>query len=338
MKNLALLSILLFVLIHSVLANGSDSLNIVNEELEITISEDVKISGTLSYPENADTVVILITGSGPQNRDSEMLGQKPFLVISEYLNNNGIAVFRYDERGVGKSTGVYMEATTEDFKNDAEVILQSIKDLKKFTTYGIIGHSEGGIIAPMIAAEKEVDFIITLGGPSMPMSELMLLQKKLVEESMGVDPDAVVRGQRIMSGAYDMLINNTKPIKKIRKKLAKYFQKEFEVDEMTANTIVGQLTSPWMYYFLKIDPAESIKKADARTRFNAIYGTTDLQVPAKENSELLKELAPNTRINILGNHNHLFQYSETGKITEYQTIDHAISEDALKEILTAIRN
>lgn len=341
MKNWLIIVALIFFNMAFVSANVrvENAIDTVsNVELDIAISEEVTISGTLSSPVNADTVVILITGSGPQDRNSELLGHKPFLDIATYLNANGIAVFRYDERGVGKSTGVYKNATTEDLKNDAKAILQFIKDRGEFKTYGIIGHSEGGLIAPMIASETNVDFIITIGGPTMPCSELMLLQKKLVEESMGIDPSNVATGQRIMGEAYEMIKSNTKPVKKLRKKLTKYFEKEFDVDEMTALTITGQLTGTWMYYFLRIDPTEIITKAAENTRFYAIYGSTDLQVPSKENEEALKQLAPNAQTVVLQNHNHLMQYSETGKISEYSTIDHAISEQALQQILIAIRS
>lgn len=153
----------------------------------------VTLAGTLTMPSTGGNfpVVVLITGSGQQNRDEELMGHKPFLVISDYLTRNGMAVLRYDDRGMALSTGDFASATSTDFAEDAASAVEYLKTRKEVNRrkIGLIGHSEGGLIAPMIAStSKDVNFIVLLAGPGMKGDELMLLQKKRIEEKMGYPP------------------------------------------------------------------------------------------------------------------------------------------------------
>jgi uncharacterized protein len=156
--------------------------------------EKVMLSGTLTLPskDGKYPVVVLISGSGPQNRDGEVLGHKPFLVLSDYLTRNGIGVLRYDDRGVGKSTGVFKGATSFDFSKDVEAAVDFLKSRKEIDKkkIGLIGHSEGGAIAPMVAARcKEVDFIVMLAGPGISGGETLLIQQELIGRSQGISEE-----------------------------------------------------------------------------------------------------------------------------------------------------
>ncbi|HAH58159.1 MAG TPA: alpha/beta hydrolase, partial [Bacteroidales bacterium] len=152
---------------------------------------NILLAGTLTLPEKEGNfpVVILITGSGPQNRDEELLGHKPFLVIADYLTKNGIGVLRYDDRGVGQSTGDFKAATTADFATDVESAIEYLKTRKEVNVHkiGLIGHSEGGIIAPMVAsASNDVSFIVLLAGTGIRGDKLLLLQQELIAKANGV--------------------------------------------------------------------------------------------------------------------------------------------------------
>ena len=168
--------------------------------------DKITLAGTLTLPtkEGNYPVVVLITGSGPQNRDEELLGHKPFLVLADYLTKNGIAVLRFDDRGIGESQGDFKTATSLDFASDVESAvnyLQTRKEINK-KKIGLIGHSEGGIIAPMVAAKsKDIDFIVLLAGTGIPGGELMLLQKELIERASGANEADIQKGQMTNKGS-----------------------------------------------------------------------------------------------------------------------------------------
>jgi len=169
------------------------------------------LAGILTLPENKEDfpTVILISGSGPQDRNEELLNHKPFLVLSDYLTRQGIAVLRYDDRGVAESEGDFSTATSKDFSSDVEAALNYLRSRKEINKnkIGLIGHSEGGIIAPMAAKNsKDVNFIVLLAGVGMRGDKLMLLQKKLIEEKSGIDQITINQSQEVFKGAYDLII------------------------------------------------------------------------------------------------------------------------------------
>ncbi|RYG16935.1 MAG: alpha/beta fold hydrolase, partial [Chitinophagaceae bacterium] len=168
---------------------------------------NINLAGTLTLPkkEGVFPVAILISGSGPQNRNEELFEHQPFLVLSDYLTKNGFAVLRYDDRGVANSGGDFKTATTYDFASDVESALAYLKTRKEINPkkIGLIGHSEGGLIAPMVAAkQKDLGFIVLLAGPGIPISSLMLLQKEKIERQMGVSESQLAKSQEIFKGAY----------------------------------------------------------------------------------------------------------------------------------------
>lgn len=307
---------------------------------------NVTLAGTLTLPqkEGIYPVVILITGSGPQNRDEEILGHKPFLVISDYLTRNGIAVLRYDDRGVAKSTGDFKTATTADFATDVESAISYLKTRKEINVkkIGLIGHSEGGIIAPMVASKsKDVDFIVLLAGQGLSGDKLMLLQKEKIEQAMNINEQEISKGQKIFSGAYRIILESHTDNTDLKNKLNTYFIQSFDnkLSEEQVNAITNSITTPWMIYFLKYNPVPALEKVKCPVL--AIDGEKDLQVPP-ENLIAIKTALENggnknVTTKLFPNLNHLFQDCKTGLPSEYSEIEETFSPAALAEITKWIR-
>ena len=306
----------------------------------------VSLAGTLTLPKKDGVfpVVILISGSGPQNRDEELLGHKPFLVLSDFLTKNGIAVLRFDDRGTGKSSGDFKEATTFDFAKDVEYAIEYLQKRKEINKdkIGLIGHSEGGIIAPIIASENEdIDFIVLMAGSALRGDKLLLLQKYKIETQMGINRQLVESNQQIFAGAYEIILNESIENELVSDTLSKYFTSKYgqALPEKQKIALINQLSSPWMINFIRLDPAVYLSKVNCPVL--AINGSKDIQVPSKENLEIIKDnfrKTENTSVKVkeLEDLNHLFQECETGSISEYGTIEQTISPIALKEILNWI--
>ena len=311
----------------------------------------INLAGTLTLPnkEGVFPVVILISGSGPQNRDEELLGHKPFLVLSDFLTKNGIAVLRYDDRGIAMSKGDFKTATSADFATDVESAIAYLKTRKEINKnkIGLIGHSEGGLIAPMVASKsKEVAFIILLAGTGIQGDSLLLLQKKLIEEASGINKEDIQKGQSSNRKVFD-IVNKSTSLEQLNSDLTIYFkqilkdnpntQKPAEMsDDDFVKLQVKQIASPWMQYFIKYNPAAALEKVKCPVL--AINGEKDLQVPPKENLEAIKKALTkggNKRVATkeLPNLNHLFQECNTGSPDEYATIEQTFSPNALTEIL-----
>lgn len=312
-----------------------------SEDITFTNSLDsIILAGTLTLPKEPGKypAVVLISGSGAQDRNSEIVGHKPFLVLADHLTKNGIAVLRFDERGVKESQGDFSKATSKDFATDVEAALDFLKSRREIDNnkIGLIGHSEGGFIAPMVAENtKEVDFLVLLAGPALRGDKNLLLQKKLLEERMDVDELTVDQGQKIFREAYDIIMESEG--EDLQSNLEDYFEKEFkgQMDENQINSLARQLTSPWMQFYLKHDPSPALEKIDVPVL--ALFGQNDFQVPPSENSKIVKESlekAGNDEVQVIvfENLNHLFQESATGLPNEYAQIEQTISPDVLKVI------
>lgn len=308
--------------------------------------EGIHLAGTLTLPKKNGVfpVVILISGSGPQNRDEELLGHKPFLVLSDFLTKNGIAVLRFDDRGTGKSTGYFQEATTFDFAKDVEYAIEYLQKRKEINKnkIGLIGHSEGGIIAPIIASENEnIDFIVLMAGSALRGDKLLLLQKYKIETQMGINKQLVENNQQIFAGAYEIILNQRIENELVSDTLSKYFTSKYgqALPDEQKTALINQLSSPWMLNFIRLDPVVYLSKVNCPVL--AINGSMDLQVPSKENLEIIEDnfrKNKNTSVKVkeLKNLNHLFQECKTGSISEYGLIEQTISPIALKEILNWI--
>jgi pimeloyl-ACP methyl ester carboxylesterase len=314
-------------------------------------SVGISLAGTLTLPkkEGVFPAVILISGSGPQNRDEELLGHSPFLVLSDFLTKNGIAVLRFDDRGTGASKGDFKSATTFDFSTDVEAgitYLLSRKQINK-NKIGLIGHSEGGVIAPMVASSsKNVAFIVMLAGTGIAGDELLLLQKELIEKASGINSEIIKEGLKINKGAFEIVKKSattpalknelTNYFKQILKTSSKAEKPEGMSDEDFVNSQVDQYSIPWMQYFIKHNPALALEKVKCPVL--ALNGAKDLQVPPKENLFAIKnalEKSGNKKATTieLPNLNHLFQECKTGSLEEYSEIEETFSPIALKEIL-----
>lgn len=321
-------------------------------EEEVTFKNgEVILSGTFTKPASnkKHPVVILINGSGPQDRDEAMMGHKPFLVLSDFLTRKGIAVLRYDDRGFGKSTGNFSKATSEDFATDVETAVNYLNarvDIDK-KHIGLIGHSEGGLIAPMVAANNQnIDFIVLMAGTGIPGDSLLLLQQQLVGKAMGMHGAQLKTLKKLNQKSFD-IINEYEDKSAIEFELSRYLKSAIDTipienlptgvidDDTFISTQVNLLTSPWMRNFLSYDPATALERV--RCPVLALNGNNDLQVPAKENlsaieTALNKGGNKNIMIKEFSGLNHMFQESETGSPAEYGSIEQTISPIVLEEI------
>lgn len=319
-------------------------------------TDNITLAGTLTLPkkEGIFTTVVLISGSGAQNRNEELLGHKPFLVLADYLTNKGIAVLRFDDRGTAESEGDFNAANTKDLANDVNAAINYLKTRKEVDKkhIGLIGHSEGGIIAPMIAANsKDIDFIVLMAGTGIPGNELLLLQQSLIAKASGDNEEDIEIMKNINKNAFDIIISADNQ-EQAQKKLTEYLT--MAITQLPKNQMpkgikeddfiklqVNELTSPWMQYFLKYNPADALEQVNCAVL--AINGSKDLQVPATVNLEAIKKALEkggnkNVTIKEFQNLNHLFQECKVGLPSEYEVIEQTISPMVLDEISNWIHN
>lgn len=315
----------------------------------------IRLAGTFTLPqkEGVFPAVILISGSGPQNRDEELLGHKPFLVLADYLTKNGIAVLRYDDRGIASSKGDFKTATTADFATDVEAGMDYLKTRKEINKkkIGLIGHSEGGIIAPMVANKSaDIAFIILLAGTGIQGDKLLLLQQKLIGKVSGASDEDLLKSELTNRKVFD-IVNQSNSLEQLKTDLTNYLRQTLKDDPnaekpegMSEDDFiklqVNQIANPWMQYFIKYDPAPTLEKVKCPVL--ALNGEKDLQVPPKENLEAIKKALAkggNKKVTTkeLPNLNHLFQECKTGSPNEYATIEETFSPIALTEILKWIQ-
>ena len=303
--------------------------------------QNVTMAATLTIPQGKGPfpAVVLITGSGPQDRDETLLGHKPFLVLSDYLTRQGIAVLRADDRGVGKSTGVFANATTADFATDTEAGIAYLKTRPEIDPHkiGLVGHSEGGVIAPMIAARNpDVAFIVMMAGTGVRGDEVLVAQSEAIAVASGQNPDQAAKDatkEREMLKLVETEKDPTALEKELKEKMAG------DVPAGQIGMQITQLTSPWFRYFLTYDPATALRKVTCPVL--AINGEKDKQVLPSQNLPPIRkalEQAGNKRFEVdeLPGLNHLFQSSKTGSPGEYAQIEETISPVALEKIATWI--
>ena len=299
------------------------------------------LAGTLTIPPGKGPfpAVLLISGSGPNDRDETVFGHKPFLVLSDYLTRKGIVVLRVDKRGVGKSTGDLAHATTADFATDAEAGVQYLKTRAEADPrrIGLIGHSEGGTVAPMLAAgDPGVRFIVLMAGPGVPGDQIIVEQGRLIEEAAGATKEKAAQDadkQRELFALVEKEKDDAVLGKELREKLAG------RVPDAQIDVAIQQLTSPWMRYTLTYDPATALRKVACPVL--ALNGEKDLQVSAAQNLPAIKKALDeggNKQIEIdeLPGLNHLFQTAKTGSPTEYAQIEETISPVALDKVASWI--
>lgn len=308
---------------------------------------EISLAGTLTLPKNGGPfpAVVLITGSGAQDRNEEIMNHRPFLVLADFLTKNGIAVLRVDDRGVGGSTGNVEDSTSVDFAEDVLAGVDFLKNRKEIDPkkIGLIGHSEGGMIAPIVASETEdVAFIVMMAGTGLTGEEIIYLQSRLIAQASGVKKEDIEKNLADQQKIFAVVkTDDTTDI--IREKLKKMFLDDFNVmseneknemgdPEETFNAQIRQVTSRWFRYFLTYDPTTHLRLVKCPVL--AINGEKDLQVPPKENLEAidkaLKE-AGNNQVTIkeMSGLNHLFQKASTGIPAEYAKISETINPEVL---------
>ena len=299
----------------------------------------VKLAGTLTLPNGKGPfpAVLLITGSGPQDRDEALLGHKPFFVLSDYLTRKGIAVLRVDDRGVGKSTGNFATATTADFATDVEAGVAFLKqrtdvDVKKI---GLIGHSEGGVIAPMVAARNhDVAFIVMMAGTAVSGDEVLCEQVRLISQASGVPAEKVtstVTEEREALSIVKSVKDDAEAEKQLRARVAG------KLPEAQAMAQIRSLLSPWFRFFLTYDPSAALRKVSIPVL--ALNGQKDTQVSPQQNLPAIRralEQAGNKDFETaeMPGLNHLFQSAKSGAPAEYGLIEETIAPAALDKIAT----
>lgn len=319
--------------------------------------ENLKVSiiltGTITVPKHVKNppVVVLVSGSGAQNRNGEILNHRPFWVIADYLTQNGIAVLRYDERGVGQSTGKFQGATTYDFANDVHCAIDYLKSRNDINTnrIGIIGHSEGGVVAPLVASQrKDIGFLILLGAPGYNGAEILLMQQEAIALAMGINKDTVAANRKFNAGLYKILLeekDNAILTEKVTNYISTHLQQTGITDQkVIAETIENTLqiyTEKWMLNFMRHEPVPVLKQIKCPVL--AITGSNDLQVPATINLESIKKtlsVAGNKKVTIVNmpNHNHLMQESETGLPAEYGKTEQTFSPKVLEKMLAWLQS
>ena len=308
-------------------------------------AKGVALAGTLTLPRGKGPfpAAVLITGSGPEDRDETILGHRPFRVLADHLTRHGIAVLRLDDRGVAQSTGTFPGATSEDFASDALAAVAFLKARKDLGHIGLIGHSEGGLIAPMAAnRSRDVSFVVLMAGPSIPGDSILILQGTLLRRSIGIGEEELARERVITRRLYAASRRNDSAAvvaaarELVSLQLAGVPEERIQAmggrDSIAAGAM-RQFISPWMRFFVSYDPAPAL--ARLRVPVLALNGSKDLQVPPAENlAGMRAALAGNPQATVkeLPGLNHLFQTAETGSITEYAPLDETIAPIALDTI------
>ncbi len=323
----------------------------IEEELVYENKEaGITLAGTLTLPPGKGPfpAVLLITGSGPQDRNETIFNHCPFLVLADYLTRQGVAVLRVDDRGVGKSTGDFSQATSEDFALDVLAGIEYLKTRKAINPkqIGLIGHSEGGLIAPMVAVKSpDVAFIVLMAGTGLTGEEILYLQSDLISKAMGVNEEEIAKSRQFNEKIFSVIKeeeDNEIAKERLRQMVMAYLaelsdeEKDWISDpEEYLKAQLQNLLSPWSRFFLTYDPKPTLSKVKCPVL--AINGEKDLQVPPKENLSAIEEALKSGgnqdyTIKELPNLNHLFQTAQTGLPTEYAKIEETISPNALKLI------
>ena len=312
------------------------------EEVEFkNEAEGALLSGTLTYPVmynfvgKAVPVVLMVTGSGVQNRDEELFDHKPFAVIADFLAMNGIASLRYDDRGTGKSTGSLEGVTTQNLKADADAGIEYLRSLGKFSKVGVLGHSEGGLIALMMGAQGNVDFIVSLAGTAQKGIDVLIGQNEAAFKQRGV-PEVIVEDYcRALRVIYTDRIAGVKvdDTKKYVNDVCKKLQLSLPAQLMENLTLLPSAGGKWMDWFLAYDPCEVIRKI--KCPVFALNGSNDLQVLSKDNLPILRDNLPENGRNVIKVYdalNHLFQHCTYANALNYGAIEETISKEVLEDI------
>lgn len=310
------------------------------------LKNTITLSGTLTLPKDQkpNATVVMITGSGPQDRDETIMEHKPFLVIADHLTRNGIAVLRYDDHGIGKSEGDFASSTMYDFADDVKGAVKYLKTLPEIdsTKIGLLGHSEGGMVGLVVATEYPgIAFFISMAGPGVKLSELMIRQTRDIYRTSGfTDEKLLDKYGKYTAGIYK-IISKEGATEKARLDIKAYIrknassftdqqQKIFNIDTAKIDPLLDYFVGDWFVKFISFDPAPYMQKISCPVL--AINGSKDLQVAAGPNlSGYLKHCkkTPYLKVQEFPDLNHMFQHCQTGSPAEYGKIEETISEEVL---------
>jgi len=310
----------------------------------------IKLAGTFTFPQNGENlpVVILITGSGAQDRDETIFEHRPFLVIADFLTRNGFAVLRVDDRGVGGSEGNTSKATSEDFAGDVMAGIEFLKTRKEIdpSKIGLIGHSEGGLIAPMVATKsKDVAFIVLMAGPGIIGEQILYEQGKLIYKTAGMTDEQVQQNQKLQEAIFNIIKTETDSVKRIDRLQKTMSNGQYSMltddQKIAVDNQIKTVDNEWFKFFLNYDPYPTLVKLKCPVL--AINGEKDLQVPPNENLAAIEKALTeggnkNFKTMKLPGLNHLFQTCETGAIAEYMQIEETISPTVLEILQDWILN
>lgn len=323
------------------------------KEEQVTFKNDkdnIRLAGTLTLPSAEATypAVILISGSGAQDRNESIAGHRPFLVLADFLTRNGIAVLRVDDRGVGGSELGSPDATSENFAEDVLSGIQFLKSRKeiKARQIGLIGHSEGGMIAPMVAARSnDVAFIVLLAGLGQSGEDVIYTQTELIQKSQGLDPAVIAQAIELQKKIHQIVktaIDRKRIEQLVNGEITSFVaamtdsqRNAFRPIEASIKRLIPMYQTPWFRYFITFDPMPILMRV--KVPVLALNGELDLQVASRENLELIAialETGKNKDYTIKSfpNLNHLFQTCKTGAVSEYAQIEETMSPEVLRTI------
>jgi len=335
---------------HEPFPYKSEDLVFTNKQAKVDLAATLTIpAGKGPFP-----AVILVTGSGPQNRNEELFNHKPFWVIADYLTRNGIAVLRYDDRGTYKSTGNFKTATTFDFADDAEAGFNYLLSRPEIDNerVGIAGHSEGGMIAPVIASRnKKVRFIILLAGPGLPGRLVITRQSSLISRSFGMSDGKIDTANAINDKIYDIIESEPDSLnaaQKVRKLLLETIDQSKDLSREDKEKAIKNIDQTirfvdrkWFRAFLMFNPVTYLSKVQCPVL--AMAGSLDIQVSPDENLNAILDVMEKTgnkfyQIKKLPDLNHLFQHAKTGLPSEYNHIEETFAPEALDIMLNWIKS
>ncbi len=316
------------------------------------ITAGITLAGTLTLPRGtaAAPAVILITGSGAEDRNEAVFGHKPFLVLADHLTRSGIAVLRVDDRGVGGSSGKVEDATSEDFAGDVAAGIEYLKTRREIDPkrIGLIGHSEGGLIAPITASRSsDVAFIVLMAGPGLRGDEILYLQGAAIAKAGGASDAAMAANRTAQERVFAILKTEKDPVAaraQLKQVLDEVVAAAPEAQKQAMGAMmqaqIDQVNTPWFRYFLSYDPRPALSKVKCPVL--AINGELDLQVPFMQNLDAIGtalRMGGNTNVTLvhLPGLNHLFQTAATGSPAEYTRIEETIAPAALQVITEWIR-
>lgn len=318
----------------------------VKVEYKTRKGEKVILSGTLTVPDGGGEypAAVLVSGSGQQNRDEEIFGHKPFMVLADYLARHGIATLRYDDRGVGGSEGEVKNATTIDFAEDAAQMVKYLRRQQGIdgAWVGIIGHSEGGTIGPIVASkDRKVAFVVMLAGPGCSGGEVLLQQNRAALAAGGVEQRLLDVRVRCMEKFFEYMKNGKESdyekvldsiVKVETSGLNKEERREAGLSGIEVMQMAQQMAMPWMRAFVELDPKAYLCKLKCPVL--SLFGRKDVQVVARENAEGVLQSGPVglVTVQLFDDMNHLFQRCSSGRVGEYMTIE----ETMVPEVMEAV--